>query len=97
MGQSLEAFGQWKALVSFLFGCENAVSIFLVVTLRLQMWNILVGRHCLLLFMKSSPGQPSSVLDLISQCKQLSWGMRMSIPLHIVSEIIDKPPVIYFP
>lgn len=29
MGQSLEAFGQWKALVSFLFGCNKAVSTWL--------------------------------------------------------------------
>jgi len=28
MGQSLEAFLQWKSLVSLLFGCTEAVSIF---------------------------------------------------------------------
>lgn len=30
MGQSLEAFGQWKAIVSLLFSCEESVSICIV-------------------------------------------------------------------
>lgn len=30
MGQSLEAFLQWKSLVSLLFGCTEAVSIGLI-------------------------------------------------------------------
>lgn len=38
MGQSLEAFGQWKTLVSFLFSCNRAVSNRLFCTL-LTRWK----------------------------------------------------------
>lgn len=40
MGQSLEAFLQWKALVNLLFGCTEAVSIGLSSTFHLTCLSI---------------------------------------------------------
>ena len=35
MGQSLKAFGQWKAILCLLLSCEEAVSIFILQSTRI--------------------------------------------------------------
>ena len=46
MGQSLEGFLQWKALVNLLFGCIEAVSIDLATCFPLICWTILWDWIC---------------------------------------------------
>jgi hypothetical protein len=40
MGQSLEAFLQWKSLVSLLFGCTEAVSMIPVLSFPLLLFFV---------------------------------------------------------
>lgn len=47
MGQSLEAFMQWKALVSLLLSCSEAVSAY--TDLYLPLWHFLRWMHAVLL------------------------------------------------